>query len=80
MIWLEYARQQSGRLVHVDQAIRGKSNLSCPYCGREVLARKGDELSWHFAHAGIPAPWPATRPDSASRSMMIFSWGYPKRK
>jgi hypothetical protein len=52
MIWLEYARQQSGRLVHVGQAIRGKSNLSCPYCGREVLARQGDELSWHFAHAG----------------------------
>lgn len=52
MIWLEYARQQSGRLVHVDQATRGKSNLSCPYCGREVLARQGDELSWHFAHAG----------------------------
>ena len=50
MIWLEYARQQSGSLVHVDQAKRGKSNLSCPYCGKEVLSRQGEELSWHFAH------------------------------
>lgn len=52
MIWLEYARQKSGRLVHINEVARGKSGLSCPYCGKEVLARQGHELSWHFAHVG----------------------------
>lgn len=52
MIFLQYGVNSSGELVHIDQAIRGKTELACPYCGGQLLARKGDKVAYHFAHAG----------------------------
>lgn len=50
-VWLEYAVDDLGDLVHVSQAARGRSGLRCPYCQAGVLAKQGGLVAWHFAHA-----------------------------
>lgn len=43
----------SGRIVHVDDAFRGKAcNCVCPGCGSSLIAKKGEKKANHFAHAG----------------------------
>lgn len=49
---LEYGIDDSGGLVRIDQAGRGRTALKCPYCGVPLLARKGDINAPHFAHDG----------------------------
>jgi hypothetical protein len=40
-----------GRLVHVDDAPRGGNcGLACPTCNGDLVAKKGEIRSWHFAH------------------------------
>jgi hypothetical protein len=51
-MFLEYAVNDSGELVYVEQVARGKTDLHCPYCGGLLLARKGEIKAHHFAHAG----------------------------
>ncbi len=52
-MFLEYAVDKHGSLVHVDAVPRGKvTGLFCPYCGGDLIARKGAILAHHFAHAG----------------------------
>lgn len=61
-IWLEYARNQDGNLVHVEDSRRGLSGgLLCPFCGAEVMARQGAEKSWHFAHRAEESCAPARK-------------------
>ncbi len=44
--------QETGRMLHIDQAHRGKaSGCTCADCEGALLARKGDERRHHFAHA-----------------------------
>ncbi|MGB1286924.1 MAG: competence protein CoiA family protein [Aggregatilineales bacterium] len=51
-MFLLYAINKHGSLVHVGNAPRGKtSGLFCPYCGGDLIARKGTVLAHHFAHA-----------------------------
>lgn len=50
-MYLEYAIDRHGSLVHVDAVPRGKvSGLVCPYCGGHLIAKKGAVLTHHFAH------------------------------
>lgn len=51
-MYLEYGINKHGELIYVDQARRGLNELSCPYCGGQLLAKKGGIISHHFAHAG----------------------------
>jgi competence protein CoiA len=40
-----------GRLVHVHDAPRGGNcGLVCPTCNGDIVAKKGEIRSWHFAH------------------------------
>lgn len=49
---LAFGQDQSGRLVSIHNVERGAAcNCVCPGCGRPLVARKGDELRHHFAHA-----------------------------
>lgn len=51
-MFLEYAVDKHGSLVHIDGVPRGKvAGLFCSYCGGNLIARKGAVLSHHFAHA-----------------------------
>lgn len=51
-MFLEYGLDDSGGLVRIDQTGRGRTALRCPYCGVQLLARKGDINAPHFAHDG----------------------------
>jgi len=52
-IWLEYGLDQHGNLVHIaGTPERGTTSLRCPYCQGDLIARKGHQVIWHFAHEG----------------------------
>ena len=49
---LTYALTPDGRAIHISEAERGAlCDCLCPGCGEKLIARKGDELGHHFAHA-----------------------------
>jgi hypothetical protein len=51
-MFLKYGVNEWGELVGIDQVQRGYTGLKCPYCRRELLAKKGAIKVHHFAHAG----------------------------
>jgi hypothetical protein len=59
-VLLPYAEQPDGRLVSVDEVERGAAcGCICPQCRAPVIARRGDILAHHFAHA---APTDCSKP------------------
>lgn len=64
-MFLEYGVNSDGGLTHISEAGRGRSALQCPYCGGDLLARKGDKLTHHFAHAGVTCREVTERADGA---------------
>ena len=61
-MFLKYGINQHNELIHIDYAPRGKTTLLCPYCGGDLLAKKGDVNIHHFAHEGKTCK-AANRPD-----------------
>ncbi|MGL4498243.1 MAG: GIY-YIG nuclease family protein, partial [Planktothrix sp.] len=51
-MWLKFGVSPAGELVGVDEAARGKTKLTCLYCGGGLTARKGTVKEHHFAHSG----------------------------
>ncbi|MDB9513881.1 GIY-YIG nuclease family protein [Kamptonema animale CS-326] len=51
-MWLKFGVTPGGELVSVDEVLRGKTNLTCLYCGGELTAKKGNIKEHHFAHTG----------------------------
>ena len=51
-MWLKFGVAPSGELASIDEAVRGKTNLACLYCGGELTAKKGNIKEHHFAHTG----------------------------
>ncbi|WP_016869958.1 MULTISPECIES: competence protein CoiA family protein [Fischerella] len=51
-MWLKYGIDTDGNLVEIDDVPRGKTNLKCPYCGGDLIAKKGRIKESHFAHMG----------------------------
>jgi len=49
-MWLKFGVTPSGELVSVDEVVRGKTHLTCLYCGGELTAKKGSIKEHHFAH------------------------------
>jgi hypothetical protein len=50
---LGWALHISGRMIHVNESVRGKKcNCICPDCGGAVIARQGEINTWCFSHAG----------------------------
>ncbi|WP_152562724.1 competence protein CoiA family protein [Caballeronia grimmiae] len=46
-----FALNVSGKLVHVSEVPRGKAcACCCVACGSRVIAKKGTQTAWHFAH------------------------------
>lgn len=49
---LTYGKDSNGRLVHVDDVPSGLAcDCTCPECGAQLIARKGEKRQNHFAHA-----------------------------
>jgi cellobiose-specific phosphotransferase system component IIB len=45
--------QKNGRMVSPDQVESGRAcNCACPGCGAPLIAKKGEQNVWHFAHDG----------------------------
>lgn len=59
-MFLQYGINENGELVYIDQVPRGRTALTCPYCGVPLLARKGEKVIHHLAHDG-PTCNPAAR-------------------
>lgn len=49
---LTYGLDINGRLIHVNDVVKGKYCLcTCPECGAQLIAKKGEKNQHHFAHA-----------------------------
>lgn len=49
---LVFGRNPTGKIVHVNDVERGAAcNAKCPACDKPLIARQGEILAWHFAHA-----------------------------
>ncbi|KJH70270.1 GIY-YIG nuclease family protein [Aliterella atlantica] len=51
-MWLRYGIDIENKLVEVEDVASGKTNLRCPYCGGELVAKKGKVKQHHFSHSG----------------------------
>lgn len=51
-IFLPYGLNKEGEMRHISQVKSGQTQLSCPFCGASLIAKKGSRLTHHFAHAG----------------------------
>lgn len=49
-MWLQYALDRDDNLVSIHDVKRGKSEIRCPYCQGELMAKKGKVKVHHFAH------------------------------
>src|SRR4028118_759492 len=51
-MWLKFGVALSGELTSSDEVVRGKTQLTCLYCGGGLTAKKGLGKEHHFAHTG----------------------------
>jgi len=49
-MWLKFGVAPSGELTGIDEVVRGKTQLTCLYCGGSLTAKKGSVKEHHFAH------------------------------
>jgi hypothetical protein len=49
-MWLKFGVARSGELTSIDEVVRGKTQLTCLYCGGSLTAKKGSVKEHHFAH------------------------------
>jgi len=49
-MWLKFGVAPSGELASIDEVVRGKTQLTCLYCGGSLTAKKGSVKEHHFAH------------------------------
>jgi len=49
-MWLKFGVARSGELTSIDEVVRGKTQLTCLYCGGGLTAKKGSVKEHHFAH------------------------------
>jgi len=50
-MWLKFGVALSGELTSIDEVVRGKTQLTCLYCGGGLTAKKGSVKEHHFAHS-----------------------------
>lgn len=51
-MWLQYGVDEQDQLIAIGDVPSGKTQLSCPYCGEGLTAKKGRIKEHHFAHTG----------------------------
>lgn len=48
-MWLHYGVDKENKLVAIEEVTSGKTDLVCPYCWSELLAKKGRVKEDYFA-------------------------------
>ena len=71
-MWLQYALDKDNNLVSIDEVKRGRSNVRCPYCQGELIAKKGKIKAHHFAHTEETCNWAVT---NRNINLPLF-WGF----
>ncbi|HEY9903831.1 MAG TPA: GIY-YIG nuclease family protein [Candidatus Sericytochromatia bacterium] len=51
-MWLKFGVAPSGELASIEEVVRGRTQLTCLYCGGSLTAKKGSVKEHHFAHTG----------------------------
>jgi hypothetical protein len=52
-MWLKFGVAPDGELTSIDEVVRGKTQLTCLYCGGSLTAKKGSVKEHHAsAHRG----------------------------
>ncbi|WP_319422704.1 competence protein CoiA family protein [Pleurocapsa sp. FMAR1] len=51
-MWLKHGVNPKGELITISEVTSGKTNLVCPFCDRDLTAKKGKIKQHHFAHSG----------------------------
>ncbi|MEL6256628.1 MAG: GIY-YIG nuclease family protein [Bacteroidota bacterium] len=51
-VFLPYGLDEKEQIIHISQVKSGTSHLRCPFCLGELIAKKGNILTHHFAHKG----------------------------
>ena len=51
-MFLTHGVNELGELVSIHNVSSGRVPLSCPFCGKSLIARKGSQKEHHFAHDG----------------------------
>jgi hypothetical protein len=46
-MWLKYGVALDGNLTSIDEVVRGKTQLTCLYCGGSLTAKKGSVKEHH---------------------------------
>lgn len=49
-MWLNYGVNSDSILISIEDVPSGKTELFCPYCGGQLVAKKGKVKQHHFAH------------------------------
>ena len=49
---LEYGVNPERELITISEVAFDKTNLVCPFCNRQLTAKKGKIKQHHFAHSG----------------------------
>ncbi|HEY9770084.1 MAG TPA: competence protein CoiA family protein [Coleofasciculaceae cyanobacterium] len=49
---LKYGVKPEGELITIEEVTSGKTNLVCPFCDRDLVAKKGKIKQHHFTHTG----------------------------
>lgn len=51
-MFLSHGVNDLGELVSIHDVSSGRLPLSCPFCGKSLIARKGSHKEYHFPHDG----------------------------
>jgi competence CoiA-like predicted nuclease len=60
-MWLKFGVARSGELTSIDEVVRGKTQLTCLYCGGSLTAKKGSVKNIIFAHTGVKLVTPVSQ-------------------
>ena len=71
-MWLQYALNKDENLVSIHDVNRGRSNIRCPYCKGELIAKKGRVKAHHFAHVKETCNWATA---NSNFNLPLF-WGF----
>ena len=71
-MWLQYSLDKNDNLVSVHDCPKGRSDIRCPYCQGELIAKKGKVKAHHFAHVEETCNWAAR----ASNFNLPLFWGF----
>jgi hypothetical protein len=74
-MWLKYGVTPDGELKNIEEVSRGKTELTCLYCGGQLTAKKGKVKEHHFAHTGESCKPVSARVKTKAFKFIAFNLG-----